>query len=71
MRTLVDIPPADLAELNLISAREKVSRAAVIREAISKLIADRRKDPLEAGFGAWAGMEEDSVDYVNRLRDEW
>ncbi len=72
MRTLVDIPKADIVKLDEISAREKVSRAAIIRQAVAQLIAARDKDALEAGFGAWKGLfEEDSVAFVRRLRDEW
>ncbi|HEX8232676.1 MAG TPA: CopG family transcriptional regulator [Caulobacteraceae bacterium] len=71
MRTLVDIPADQMAALTELSRQEKVSRAAIIREAVTKLIQDRRRDVLEETFGAFKGMCEDSVEFQRRLRDDW
>lgn len=75
MRTLVDIPDDQIAELTKLAERQKVSRAALVREAIGDLLASRRrearKQAIDAAFGIWAGMEEDGLAYQERLRSEW
>jgi len=73
MRTLVDIPDDQLAELTTVAEREKVSRAALVREAIAGLLAARHaksSDVIDAGFGLW-GEGEDGLAYQERLRAEW
>jgi len=74
VRTLVDIPDDQLEELTKLAEREKVSRAALVREAVAALLAAKRKtgdDAIDAAFGLWAGMEEDGLAYQERLRSEW
>ncbi len=75
MRTLVDIPDDQIEELNRLAEREKVSRAALVRKAISDLLKSKRlpgkDDALAASFGLWADMEEDGLAYQERLRSEW
>jgi metal-responsive CopG/Arc/MetJ family transcriptional regulator len=74
MRTLVDIPDDQIAELAKLAEAEKVSRAELVRRAIADLLASRRKpegDAFAAAFGSWADMEEDGLAYQERLRSEW
>jgi metal-responsive CopG/Arc/MetJ family transcriptional regulator len=73
MRMFVDIPDDMIAELNKLAAREKVSRSALIRQAIANLLATNkaREDAIAASFGIRSDMQEDSLDYQNRLRSEW
>jgi metal-responsive CopG/Arc/MetJ family transcriptional regulator len=74
MRTLVDIPDDQLAELTKLAEREKVSRASLVRRAVSELLAAKRatgEDAIAAAFGLWADMEEDGLAYQERLRSEW
>ena len=74
MRTLVDIPDDQIAELAKIADAEKVSRAALVRRAITDLLAAHRakkNDAFEAAFGSWADMEEDGLAFQERLRSEW
>jgi metal-responsive CopG/Arc/MetJ family transcriptional regulator len=73
MRTLVDIPDDQIAELNKLAEREKVSRAALVRKAISNLLVSKRRtatDALDAAFGIRPDME-DGLAYQERLRSEW
>ena len=50
MRTLVDIPEADIEELDAIAAKSKRSRAAAIREAIKLYLVQRSgKDWIDRG----------------------
>jgi predicted transcriptional regulator len=68
MRTLVDIPDANLVRLDTLAKSKKASRARLIREAIDMYLTQTSQDPVDAGFGIWA---EDGVAYQRRLRDEW
>ncbi len=72
MRTIVDIPTADIAALDAISRRRRVSRAAVIREAVARTVREDQDEGWRAAIGSWKGwFHEDSVEYVNRIRAEW
>jgi hypothetical protein len=74
MRALVDIPDDQIDALAKLAKREGVSRAEVIRRAISKYTAVERVDPDEArraAFGMWADKGEDGMAYQERLRSEW
>ncbi len=74
MRTLVDIPDDQIAELARLAAEEKTSRAAIVRRAIAELLEKRRPrkgDAIAAAFGLWGKGGEDGLDYQERLRGEW
>jgi len=72
MRTIVDIPSADVAVLDAISRERRTSRAAVIRDAVSRVIRERQDEAWRSAIGSWKGkFHEDSVDYVRRIRTEW
>ena len=71
MRTLVDIPEPQLRELTRLSKRKKVSRAAVIREAVSSYLKRNRPAAADEAFGLWRDLKVDSVEYQRKLRDEW
>jgi metal-responsive CopG/Arc/MetJ family transcriptional regulator len=71
MRTLVDIPDEKLAELAAISARRKLSRAAVVREAISAYIEAHRRDDKDDGFALWGYRKIDGLAYQRKMRAEW
>lgn len=71
MRTLVEIPEANLMRLDTLAKSKKASRARLIRDAIEMYLTQTSPDPIEAGFGLWRDRHEDGVDYQRRLRDEW
>lgn len=72
MRTLVDIPNDQIEDLALICEAKKVSRAEVIRQAISFYIGTNKRVPTDA-FGSWkaAGQALDGMAYQERARSEW
>lgn len=70
MRTLVDIPDRELAELNALSESRNVSRAELVRQAVRGFLAQNRAG-LESSFGLWRGRGMDGVKYQEKLRDEW
>ena len=71
MRTLVDIPERDIEALDEVRRQRRVSRSAVIREAVRDYLGrNLRRDP-NAGFGLWSDGAVDGVEYQRRLRSEW
>jgi metal-responsive CopG/Arc/MetJ family transcriptional regulator len=70
MRTLVDIPEKELEELNTLSRSRNLSRAELIRQAVSGFLA-QNKAGLENSFGLWKTRDEDGVEYQEKLRREW
>ena len=70
LRTLIDLPPEDLAALADLGRRRGASRVAVIREAVHVYLAAHRPRPPDAAFGAWTAGE-DGLAYQQRVRAEW
>lgn len=70
MRTIVDLPPAQLEALDLLCRREGISRAEAVRRAVAEHLARHQADPGRA-FGLWSARRIDSVEYQRRLRREW
>ena len=71
MRTLVDIPKEDLSLLTRLSEADGVSRAELVRRAVSAYLEPRRRGKRADAFGLWAARAEDGVRYQRRMRDEW
>ncbi len=71
MRTLVDIPELDIAALDDVRRRRRISRSAVIREAVRDYLSRHVHPDPDAGFGAWEPVVGEGVDYQSRLRSEW
>jgi metal-responsive CopG/Arc/MetJ family transcriptional regulator len=71
MRTLVDIPKAQLEALAEIGARRKLSRAAVIREAIAVYLGQHRRPGRTDAFGLWGQRKVDGLAYQEKMRGEW
>jgi metal-responsive CopG/Arc/MetJ family transcriptional regulator len=75
MRTLVDIPEGSLQALNTMAKAKKVSRAELVREAISEYVKAHERQQTGEGImrsaGAWGKNFEDGLAYQLRLRAEW
>jgi metal-responsive CopG/Arc/MetJ family transcriptional regulator len=70
MRLLVDLPEAELEQLNELSRTRRVSRAELIRQAVAGYL-ERNSVGLENSFGLWKKKAEDGVTYQDKLRSEW
>ena len=71
MRTLVDIPKQDLDALDQLGRRRRMSRAGVIRKAVSDYLARNRSPTFDEAFGLWADRAVDGLDYQRKIRSEW
>lgn len=76
MRTLVDIPDADIAWLDARARAEGKSRTAVVREAVSSYRAEKAapidKSWIEEGAGYWKHRTDigDAVEYQRAIRHD-
>lgn len=71
MRILIDLSPETVAKLTSISARRRLPRAVVVREALDRFLKeeDAAERTSQAAFGAW-GDGEDGLAFQRRLRSE-
>lgn len=71
MRTLIDLPEPALKTLDKLSADRHISRAAMMREAITEYLA-RHKPNQDQAFGLWGKQPGvNGVDYQRKVREEW
>ncbi len=71
MRTLVDIPDAQLGELTALAESLRQPRAALIRAAVSEYLATHGRRPLQDAFGLWGKAAPDGLAYQEKVRAEW
>ena len=71
MRTIIDLPEDQLAALRALEQQHKLSRAALIREAVAEYVV-KRLEVVDA-FGAWkpAKVKVDALAHQRKLRAEW
>ena len=69
MRTIVDIPKNKIDELDEISKKNNISRAALIRKAISEFLSNRSNEGSDEAFGIWKNV--DGLEYQKNIRSEW
>lgn len=70
MRFLADIPDSDVEWLDTLAAEQGVSRAELVRRAVSAYRADASGDAIDNAFGIWRGRGDigDGLKYQRRLR---
>lgn len=69
-RILADLPEEDIKWLDRMAEERDVSRASLLREAVSAFRADRAKGGIEQYFGIWKDRTDfgDAVDWQRRER---
>lgn len=72
MRTIIQLPAAQMQALDAICKREGISRAEAIRRAVAIYNRQQVADPRPA-FGLWRGRRgvADGLAYQRRARREW
>ena len=72
MRTIIDLPDRQVDALDRISRSRKISRAALIRQAVDRYLQEHLPARDEA-FGLWKrkGPRVDGVAFQRRLRSDW
>lgn len=71
MRTLVDIGDAEVKALDQMASEQKVSRAALIRQAIDGFLKVQASKAEGDAFGLWGDRAIDGLAYQEDLRREW
>src|SRR5256885_8316151 len=73
MRTIVEIPAAQLQALDAWCRGAGVSRAEGVRRAVARQIAEAQVPAAGAAdaFGLWRGRAVDGVAYERLVREEW
>lgn len=71
MRTLVDLPDEQIKALKSISRQEHLSRAELIRRAISDYLENREKVAQDDAFGLWKNKKQDGLAYQFKIRKDW
>jgi len=71
MRILVDLDETQISELDQLARERKVSRAALMREAVADFLERNVGDDAEEAFGLWAERNEDGLAFQERVRSEW
>lgn len=73
MRTLVDIPEQLITDLSLLCQDKGLSRAEIIRRAISDYLKQHQPKQVNS-FGLWKtenAQITEGLAYQKKLRDEW
>jgi len=71
MRILTDIGDNQLQALDNLAKQEKISRAALIRQAVDDLLTKHRQEKQNDAFGLWGDRTVDGLVYQEKLRGEW
>jgi hypothetical protein len=71
MRTIIELPAAQLEALDWLCRRDEISRAEAIRRAVALLLRDCRMADSDAAFGLWRDRPVDAMTYEDDLRGEW
>ena len=71
MRTLVDIPEEDLSLLKKIGEAGNISRAELVRRAISAYLSPHKHAAPLRAFGLWGRNKRDGLEYQEKIRREW
>ena len=71
MRTIVELPDEQLAALRDLCAREKASRAEIIRRAVGQYLLSSQSGKGQSAFGLWKHKKLNALDYDAKLRGEW
>ena len=71
MRTIVDLPPEQIAALSDLCGSLGISRAEAVRRALAQMLEQQTDDKRDKAFGAWKHKQLNPSDFVRELREEW
>jgi predicted transcriptional regulator len=71
VRTLIDLPDAQIQALAALCERVGQSRAALIREAVAEYLERQPAMSAEAAYGLWGADAMDGLAYQEKARAEW
>lgn len=71
VRTIIELPQAQVEALDALCRREGISRAEAIRRAVEAHVGRERDRGPDPAFGLWADRRVDGLTYERRIRREW
>lgn len=71
MRTVIDLPDEQIAPLKELASALNVSRAELIRRAVTDYLSRFEPPTDDTAFGIWKQRGEDGLAYQERMRSEW
>ena len=71
MRTIIELPAAQLEALDALCQREGISRAEGVRRSVAQYVREKRASVPDEAFGLWRGRGVDGLSYEADLRREW
>ena len=71
MRTIIEVPDELIRSLDEIGERENCSRAALVREAITRYMEEHAIPAADEAFGLWKSKALDGLAYEAALRSDW
>lgn len=71
MRTIIDLRDEQIDALVKLGKRAMLSRAELVRRAVTEYLERHASEENDATFGLWKQRGEDGLTYQRRLRDEW
>ena len=71
MRTIIDLPAAQVEALDALCEREGISRAEAVRRSVALYVQEKRASGPDEAFGLWRGRGVDGLAYEAHLRAEW
>lgn len=71
MRILVDIGKPELEALDKLARTENVSRASLIRAAVSDYLGRKASRQHATAFGLWAQNPVNALELQEKMRSEW
>lgn len=73
-RILADLPKADIEKLDALAEKSKLSRAALLRQAVAQYLAQKEGDRswIDKGYGLWADRNDipDGLEYQRSMRED-
>jgi hypothetical protein len=71
MRTIIELPAAQIDALDALCRRERISRAEAIRQAVAAHLGRASALARASAFGLWRDRGIDALTYEQQLREEW
>ena len=71
MRTIIELPPAQIDALDALCRREQISRAEAIRQAVAAHVGRASAVARASAFGLWRDRGIDALAYERQMREEW
>jgi metal-responsive CopG/Arc/MetJ family transcriptional regulator len=69
-RTIVDIPEAQMREVDRLCQALGISRAEAVRRALGDFV-EQNDAATTDGFGLWRDMPSDRAELLAQLRQRW